>query len=156
MALANAIASLKIVGPLAAIVPVFGPQLEALINVANKLCTVADVRALHVSQMRSIDSRDLQGVQSNREGFVNLANEAAVCAAAVADRVQSSHPPLHPDTLAGPSASVYHNTPVDSTSATKTDYSPKHVEALTEYVGESITHEQHIFILKIPQNTERD
>ena len=44
MALANAVAALKIVGPLAAIVPVFGPQLEALINVAKELWGVADVR----------------------------------------------------------------------------------------------------------------
>ena len=156
MALVNAIASLKIVGPLAAIVPVFGSQLEALINVANELCAVADVRTLLLSRMWSIHGRELQGVQSNREGFVNLAHEAAVYAAAVAGRVQSTHPPLPPETLVGLSASADQNTPADSTSASQVDYSPKHVEALTKYVKECVISEKHVFVLTILQDTERD
>ena len=70
-----------------------------------------------------MDSHDLQGVKSNHEGFLKLAHEAAVYAAAVADRVQRSHPRVPPGTLA-----------LDSASPDQANYSPKHVEALTEYV----------------------
>ena len=155
MALANAIALLKIVGPLAAVVPVFGPQLEALINVANELCVVADVRTILVSRMHSIESHDLQGIKSNREGLVKLANEAAVYAAAVADRVQRSHPPMPPETLDGLSVPADLTEPVESTSA-RIGYSTKHVQALTEYVTECVISEKHGLIVTIVQDTERD
>ena len=134
MALANAMASLKILGPLVAIVPVFGPQLEALINVANELCGMADVRTRPVSWVQSTDIYNLQGVKSNREGFVKLAHEAAIYAAAVADRVQRSHPPVPPGMLSELSVSADQTSLGDSSSPSHADYSPKHVEALTEYV----------------------
>lgn len=59
MTITDALALLKIAGPgLVAMVPVFGPQLEALINVANELCRVAEVRTLPLSSRQSTESRD--------------------------------------------------------------------------------------------------
>lgn len=48
MTLADAVAALNFVGELAAVVPVVGPQLAALIKAANELCAVAEVRKLSV------------------------------------------------------------------------------------------------------------
>ena len=59
MTITDALALLKIAGPLVAMVPVFGPQLEALINVADELCTVAEVRTIPVSPRYLIDNHDL-------------------------------------------------------------------------------------------------
>lgn len=150
MTLANAVAVLRVVGSLAAIVPVFGPQLEALINVAKDLCEVAEVRARFIYiQRQSIDSCDLQGVQSNREGFVSLAHEAAIYAAAVTDSVQRSHSPA-PPALATISAST------NSTSPVGANYSPKHIEALTEYVAGRVAWYKNVFDPEIMQDIERD
>lgn len=145
MALANTGTALKIVGALVAVVPVVGSQLEALTKVANELCTVAEVRKLPVPRRQLVDKCDPQGVQTNREGFVNLAHEAARYAAAVADSVQRSHPPVP----AAIPVSAGQTTPADSTSPVHVDHSKKHIETLTEYVIKRVTSQRHKLLLTI-------
>lgn len=156
MAITDALALLKIAGPLVAMVPVFGPQLEALINVANELCGVAEVRVLPVSQRQWIYNCDMKGIQSNREGFVSLAQDAATYAAAVAETVQKSHSPVPSRAIPGPCVLTDQITPIQSTSPAQVHYVPTHVAALTEYVVKSITSEKQKLILNIVQDAERD
>lgn len=59
MAIADALALLKIAGPLVAMVPIFGPQLEGLINVANELCGLSEVFKLPISPNKPINDRDI-------------------------------------------------------------------------------------------------
>lgn len=83
---------------------------------------------------------------------MNLAHEAAVYAAAFADSVQRSHPPVP----AGMPVTVDQTTHVNSISSIRVDQSQKHIEALIEYVIERVTSHNDDLTLTIAQDTERD